>query len=61
MSEEPPLPNILWIVGESLDLGIYGEENVATPNLDRLYTGKGERETDQSFGYHGHHAPDGWH
>ena len=41
---EPPLeaelnrPNILWIVGENLnlDLGIYGEELVATPNLDSL-------------------------
>ena len=31
-------PNILWIVGENLklDLGCYGAENVATPNLDRL-------------------------
>jgi len=31
-------PNILWIVGENLnlDLGIYGAENVATPNLDAL-------------------------
>jgi len=31
-------PNILWIVGENfaLDLGCYGQENVATPNLDQL-------------------------
>ena len=31
-------PNILWIVGENLnlDLGIYGAKNVATPNLDAL-------------------------
>ena len=31
-------PNILWIVGENLnlDLGIYGEALVATPNLDSL-------------------------
>jgi arylsulfatase A-like enzyme len=31
-------PNILWIVGENLnlDLGIYGATNVATPNLDAL-------------------------
>lgn len=31
-------PNILWIVGENLnlDLGIYGEKLVATPNLDSL-------------------------
>ena len=31
-------PNILWIVGENfaLDLGIYGAENVHTPNLDSL-------------------------
>jgi len=31
-------PNILWIVGENLnlDLGIYGEELVATPHLDSL-------------------------
>lgn len=35
---EPSRPNILWIVGEnfSLDLGCYGEKNVATPNLDGL-------------------------
>ena len=39
-AEEPgrELPNILWIVGENLnlDLGIYGCELVETPNLDRL-------------------------
>jgi len=31
-------PNIIWIVGENLnlDLGIYGEELVYTPNLDSL-------------------------
>jgi len=31
-------PNIIWIVGENLnlDLGIYGAENVYTPNLDSL-------------------------
>ena len=31
-------PNILWIVGENfaLDIGIYGAENVHTPNLDSL-------------------------
>ena len=31
-------PNIIWIVGENLnlDLGIYGEELVSTPNLDSL-------------------------
>ncbi len=31
-------PNIIWIVGENLnlDLGIYGAENVFTPNLDSL-------------------------
>jgi N-sulfoglucosamine sulfohydrolase len=35
-SEIPP--NILWIVGENLnlDLGVYGAKNVATPNLDAL-------------------------
>jgi hypothetical protein len=29
-------PNILWIVGENLnlDLGIYGARNVSTPHLD---------------------------
>ncbi len=34
----PKQPNIIWIVGENLnlDLGIYGAENVATPNLDSL-------------------------
>jgi len=34
----PQHPNIIWIVGENLnlDLGIYGAENVATPNLDSL-------------------------
>ncbi len=34
----PERPNIIWIVGENLnlDLGIYGTENVATPNLDSL-------------------------
>ena len=32
------LPNIIWIVGENLnlDLGIYGEPLVATPHLDSL-------------------------
>ena len=32
------LPNILWIVGENLnlDLGIYGAGDVSTPNLDQL-------------------------
>ncbi len=36
--EEEQPPNILWIAGEniSLDLGCYGQENVHTPNLDRL-------------------------
>ena len=31
-------PNILWIVGENFsnDLGCYGQDNVATPNLDDL-------------------------
>lgn len=31
-------PNILWIVGENLDLdlGCYGAKNVDTPNLDKL-------------------------
>lgn len=31
-------PNILWITGENFsnDLGCYGQENVATPNLDAL-------------------------
>jgi len=34
----PRRPNILWLVAENikLDLGCYGERNVATPNLDRL-------------------------
>ena len=34
----PGKPNILWIVGENLnlDLGIYGAENVVTPNLDKI-------------------------
>jgi len=34
----PGKPNIVWIVGENLDLdlGCYGESNVRTPNLDRL-------------------------
>lgn len=34
----PDRPNILWIIGENvaLDLGIYGAENVETPNLDGL-------------------------
>ncbi len=36
LAQKPP--NILWIVGENLnlDLGIYGAENVATPHLDAL-------------------------
>ena len=31
-------PNILWLVGENidLDLGCYGQKRVSTPNLDRL-------------------------
>ena len=31
-------PNIIWIVGENLnlDLGIFGAKNVATPNLASL-------------------------
>ena len=35
---QPDRPNILWIVGENLalDLGVYGMEQVATPNLDGL-------------------------
>jgi len=35
---EKQKPNILWIVGENFsnDLGCYGQENVATPNLDAL-------------------------
>ena len=34
----PKLPNILWLVGENvaLDLGCYGQQNVRTPNLDKL-------------------------
>ena len=34
----PKRPNILWLVGENidLDLGCYGEQLVRTPNLDRL-------------------------
>ena len=36
--EKQRLPNILWIVAEniSLDLGCYGQQQVRTPNLDRL-------------------------
>jgi len=36
--ESPDRPNIIWIVGENLnlDLGIYGVKNVSTPNLDAL-------------------------
>jgi arylsulfatase A-like enzyme len=36
-NNQPP-PNILWIVGENmdLDLGCYGQENVWTPHLDSL-------------------------
>ncbi len=36
--EQAVQPNILWIVGENfaLDLGVYGAENVHTPNLDSL-------------------------
>ena len=39
-------PNILWIVGENLDLdlGCYGAKNVRTPNLDGL-AAKGVRYT----------------
>lgn len=39
-------PNILWIVGENLDLdlGCYGAKNVSTPNLDRL-AAAGQRYT----------------
>lgn len=38
MKADPERPNIIWIVGENLnlDLGIYGEELVATPHLDSL-------------------------
>lgn len=37
-AENSPPPNIVWIVGENLklDLGCYGQKNVATPNLDSL-------------------------
>ena len=37
-AEPAKRPNILWIVGENidLDLGCYGEKHVRTPNLDRL-------------------------
>jgi arylsulfatase A-like enzyme len=37
-AEEDTPPNILWIVGENLnlDLGIYGAKNVSTPHLDAL-------------------------
>lgn len=37
-SASADLPNILWLVGENmnLDLGIYGAENVYTPHLDSL-------------------------
>jgi len=37
-AEIPNQPNIIWIVGENLnlDLGIYGEELVSTPRLDSL-------------------------
>jgi len=40
MGEASP-PNIVWIVGENLDLdlGCYGQENVRTPNLDGLAAG----------------------
>ena len=39
-------PNILWIVGENLclDLGVYGMDNVKTPNLDGL-AARGQRYT----------------
>ena len=39
-------PNILWLVGENmnLDLGIYGAQDVKTPNLDRL-AARGQRYT----------------
>lgn len=38
VSDAPDRPNILWIVAENidLDLGCYGAENVATPNIDQL-------------------------
>jgi len=37
-SRAPRQPNILWLIGENidLDLGCYGEKLVRTPNLDRL-------------------------
>jgi arylsulfatase A-like enzyme len=37
-AELPARPNIVWLVGENLDLdlGCYGETLVATPRLDRL-------------------------
>ena len=43
---EVGVPNILWVVGENLDLdlGCYGESNVQTPNLDGLAS-KGVRYT----------------
>lgn len=36
--QEQKQPNILWIVADDLgtDLGCYGEENIKTPNLDKL-------------------------
>ena len=35
---EPSKPNILWIIGENmdLDLGVYGLKKVHTPNPDGL-------------------------
>lgn len=37
-AEEPPQPNILWLVAEDLSprLSCYGDTTVQTPNLDRL-------------------------
>jgi arylsulfatase A-like enzyme len=37
-SNKTPRPNILWLIGENidLDLGCYGEKLVHTPHLDRL-------------------------
>jgi len=37
-SPAPRRPNILWLIGENIDvdLGCYGEKLVHTPNLDRL-------------------------
>ena len=37
-ADAPARPNILWLVGENmnLDLGIYGAPNVSTPHLDAL-------------------------